>query len=169
MILNFDGDSPKIHESVFIADGAVVIGKVSIGKNSSVWFNSVIRGDVGRIIIGENTNIQDGSIIHCSTDIDTYIGNNITIGHKVILHSCHIEDGSLIGMGSVILDKVKIGTNCLIGAGSLITQNKIIPDNSLVYGNPAKIIRILSEDEVKEFQKGNSHYLELVKKYKPIS
>jgi carbonic anhydrase/acetyltransferase-like protein (isoleucine patch superfamily) len=165
MILNFKTHAPVIHKSVFIAEGAVIIGMVTIGKNSSIWFNTVIRGDIEKITIGENTNIQDGSVVHCSTGIETYVGNNVTVGHNVILHSCHISDGCLIGMGAIIIDNVKIGKNCLIGAGSIITKGKNIPDNSLVYGNPAKVIRILSSEEIGEFQKGNTHYLELMNEY----
>ena len=159
------GKVPQIHESVYIAPTAVIIGDVTIGKNSSVWFNAVLRGDIDWIRIGENTNIQDGSVLHCSTGVETFVGNNVTVGHNCILHSCHIDDGSLIGMGAVVIDGVRIGKNCLVGAGSMVAPNKVIPDNSLVYGNPAKVIRSLSAEEIEKMHKGAEHYLDLMDHY----
>lgn len=165
MVFSYKGIDPQIDESAFIAENATVIGMVSIGKNSSIWFNAVLRGDIDRIRIGQNTNIQDGSVLHCSTGFETFVGNNVTVGHNCILHSCHIDDGSLIGMGAVVIDGVRIGKNCLIGAGSVIAPNKIILDNSLVYGNPARVIRTLSENEIEKIHKGAEHYMELMDNY----
>jgi carbonic anhydrase/acetyltransferase-like protein (isoleucine patch superfamily) len=166
MIKKFKNLTPDIDESVFIAEGCFIIGDVKIGKNSSVWYNTVIRGDIDRITIGENTNIQDGSVLHCITGVEVNIGNNVIVGHNSILHSCNVGDGSLIGMGSVILDRVKIGENCLIGAGTVVPPDKIIPDCSLIFGNPAKIIRKLTDEEIKKFQSGVETYLNLAEIYK---
>jgi carbonic anhydrase/acetyltransferase-like protein (isoleucine patch superfamily) len=143
MIQKYKSIAPKIDETCYLAPGCAVIGDVIIGKNSSVWHNAVIRGDEAKIVIGENTNIQDGCIIHCIPGIEVKIGDNVTIGHGAILHSCSINDGSLIGMGSIILDRVKIGRNCLIAAGTTVTPNTKIPDGSLVMGNPAEVKREL--------------------------
>jgi len=139
---------------------------VTINKNASVWFNVTIRADMDKIIIGENTNIQDGSTLHNIYGVELNIGKNVTVGHNSILHSCEIGDGSLIGMGSIILDRAKIGKNCLIAAGSLVTPDSIIPDNSFVMGSPAKIKRELTQDEAINFQKGVDYYLELASEYK---
>ena len=131
----------NIDRSVFIADGAKVIGNVIIKELSSVWFNAVIRGDSSTIEIGKRTNIQDNVVIHTSKNSKVIIGDNVTIGHGAIVHGCSIGNNVLIGMGAIILDNAIIGDNCIIGAGSLITQNKIIPSGSVVFGNPYKIVR----------------------------
>ena len=134
----------NIDKSVFIAEGAKVIGKVTIKENSSVWFNAVIRGDSSTIEIGKNSNVQDNAVIHTSKNSKVVIKDNVTIGHGAIIHGCTIGNNVLIGMGAIILDNARIEDNCIIGAGSLITQNKIIPEGSLVFGNPSKVIRNIS-------------------------
>jgi carbonic anhydrase/acetyltransferase-like protein (isoleucine patch superfamily) len=156
---------PQIHETCFLAPGSAVIGDVIIGPNSSVWYNVVIRGDIAPIRIGANTNLQDGAILHCMTDVELRVGDNVTVGHGAILHSCSIGDGSLIGMGAIVLDRVKIGKNCLIAAGTLITPNKTIPDHSLVMGNPFVIKRELTSREVSRMGESVTHYLELIQEY----
>lgn len=165
MIQKYRGFEPKIDGTCYIAPGSFVIGEVIIGKNSSVWYNVVIRGDMAKIEIAENTNIQDGSIIHCKTSVEVYLGNNITVGHGALLHSCTIGDGCLVGMGSIILDGVKIGKNCLIAAGAVVTPNTVVPDGSFVVGNPAIIKRKLTDRVILEFQKSALHYVELAKEY----
>lgn len=166
MIQKYKNFEPQVDESCYIAPGSVVVGEVIIGKNSSVWYHVVIRGDIAKIEIGENTNIQDGSIIHCKTGIEVKVGKNVTVGHGVILHSCNIDDGCLIGMGAIILDGVKIEKNCLIAAGTLVTPNTIIQEGSLVMGNPGKVKRELTSEEITNLRNSAGHYLELAKDYK---
>ena len=137
----------NIDRSVFVAQGAKIIGNVAIGKESSVWFNATIRGDSSTITIGEKTNIQDNAVIHTSRGSKVVIGNNVTIGHGAIVHGCSIGNNVLIGMGAIILDGTIIEDNCIVGAGTLISQNKIIPSGSLVYGNPFKIVRQITSEE----------------------
>lgn len=168
MIYKYKENTPHIDTTCFIAPGCSVIGKVSIGKDSSVWYNAVIRGDMASIIIGENTNIQDGSVLHCVKDVDTVVGSNVTVGHGAILHSCTVGDGSLIGMGSIVLDGVKIGTNCVIGAGTLLTPRTVIPDNSLVVGNPGKVKRQLTEGQIEYIRSASKEYVGLAMDMKTV-
>lgn len=154
----------NIHADSYIAHNAVVVGNVTIEENSSVWYNSVLRGDVAPITVGANTNIQDGCIVHTNWDIETVIGNYVTIGHGAILHGCKIQDNTLIGMGAIILDGAQIGKNCIIGAGTLITQHKVIPDGSMVYGNPFKIVRNLTEEEIESLTRQANEYVYYSKK-----
>jgi gamma-carbonic anhydrase len=165
MILKYKDFIPEIDPSVFIAGGSFIIGNVKIEKNASIWFNCVLRGDMDRIHVGENSNIQDGSVMHCIVGTETRVGRNVIVGHNAVLHSCDIGDGSLIGMGSVILDNVRIGKNCLIGAGSLVVPNMVIPDNSFVLGRPARIKKELTSEEISRFQKGAADYIELAGEY----
>ena len=139
---------PQIDSTAFIAKGAAVYGNVTIKKEANVWYNATIRSIDDPIIIGEGTNIQDNAVIHTDKGYVVTIGSLVTIGHGAIIHGCSIGDNSLIGMGSIILNEVKIGNNCIIGAGALVTKNTIIPDNSLVLGSPAKIIREVTKDEI---------------------
>jgi carbonic anhydrase/acetyltransferase-like protein (isoleucine patch superfamily) len=147
--LKFTKNIFNIHESVFIAKSADILGKVYLGKNSSVWFQSVLRGDVDEIIFGENCNIQDGSIIHCVRDFPVIVGDNVSLGHGVILHGCKLGSNILIGMRATVLTGAVIGNNCLIAAGSLIPEGMIIPENSLVIGSPAKIKKSVEEEHLK--------------------
>lgn len=158
--------NPKIAANVWIAPGACVIGDVELDEFVSVWFSSVIRGDVNEIRIGKFTNIQDGSVIHVTTNgMGTYIGEGVTIGHKVILHACKVEDYSLIGMGSIILDGAIIGEESMVGAGSLITQNQHFPPRSLIMGSPAKIKRSLTKAEIDFLYYSSNHYVEVAQEY----
>ena len=150
----------------WVAPNAVVIGDVSLKKNASVWFGSVLRGDNDPIILGENSNIQDNSVCHTDDGMPLIIGNNVTVGHKVILHSCIVGDNSLIGMGSTVLNKAKIGNNCLVGANALVTEGKEFPDNSLIVGYPAKVKRELTDMEKKIIELSALHYVENMKRYK---
>jgi len=166
MIKSFQNLFPKIHESAFVADDAIIIGAVEIGAESSVWFGSILRGDVNHIRIGARTNVQDGSIIHVSRKThSTILEDEVTLGHRVTLHGCHIETGCLIGIGAIILDGVRVGKNSLVAAGSLITPNTQIPPRSLVMGSPAKVKRELGDDEVKDLEKFWRNYVSLSRIY----
>lgn len=153
-------------DNYFIADSASVIGSVVMHQNASIWFGAVLRGDNDVITIGENSNVQDLSVLHVDPGFPLTIGKNVTVGHKVMLHGCEIGDNSLVGINSVILNGAKIGKNCLIGANSLISENKVIPDGSLVMGSPGKVVKQLSEDQMKGLEMSALHYVENFKRYK---
>jgi Carbonic anhydrases/acetyltransferases, isoleucine patch superfamily len=166
MIRPFQNIEPKIHESAFIAENAVVIGDVEIGAEASIWYNCVLRGDVNFIRIGERANIQDGTIIHVSReDHPTVVETEVTVGHSVTLHGCRIERGSLIGIGATVLDGAIVGANSLVAAGSLVTPNTVIPPRSFVLGAPARVKRELSDEEVENLQKFWRNYVSLIKLY----
>ena len=151
---------PDIHETAWIADDANVIGNVELKEGSSVWFCTTIRGDNEIVVVGKGTNIQENTVMHTDIGFPLTIGENCTIGHKVMLHGCKIGNNTLIGMGAVILNGVKIGDNCLIGAGTLITENKVIPDGSLVMGMPGKIVRQLDDAAIARLTQSALHYQE---------
>lgn len=165
MILSFKGKQPHIDPTCFIAPSSDVIGEVVIGPSSSVWFNTTIRGDVAPIHIGEGSNIQDNTVIHCTIGVPTSIGDHVTIGHAVIIHSCTIGDGCLIGMGTTILDKAVLSEETLVGAASLIPPGKTYPPRSLVMGSPAKFIRALTEEELHQMRENAKHYAEAAREY----
>ena len=152
----------KINKKVFIAPGAYVVGNIRLGKMVGIWYNAVLRGDSDAIEICDQSNIQDNCTIHTDFGYKVEIGKGVSIGHNAIIHGCKIGDNSVIGMGSIILNGAKIGSNCIIGAGSLITGNTIIPDNSLAFGNPAKIIRPLTDEEIEANRHNAAHYVKLV-------
>lgn len=151
---------PQIDPQTWIAPDATVIGQVSLARNVSVWWNATLRGDTDRITVGENTNIQDGSVLHTDPGLQLTVGRDVTIGHRVILHGCTIGDGCLIGMGATLLNRSVIGKNCLIGANTLIPEGKVIPDRSLVVGAPGRIVRTLTDEEVSRLFHGAEHYVE---------
>ena len=153
-------------DNYFIADSASVIGSVVMHQNASIWFGAVLRGDNDVITIGENSNVQDLSVLHVDPGFPLTIGKNVTVGHKVMLHGCEIGDNSLVGINSVSLNGAKIGKNCLIGANSLISENKVIPDGSLVMGSPGKVVKQLTEDQMKGLEMSALHYVENFKRYK---
>lgn len=169
----YQGMSPCIAKNVFVAPSADIIGEVSVGSGSSIWFGCVVRGDVNSISIGENTNIQDLSMIHVthytrenrSDGFSTIIGDNVTVGHRVMLHGCVVEDACLIGMSATILDGAVIGKESIVGAGSLVTKNKKFPPRSLIMGNPAKFIRELNDDEVASLYKSATNYVKFMMSY----
>ncbi|MBN8568618.1 MAG: gamma carbonic anhydrase family protein [Ignavibacteria bacterium] len=166
MIHSYKGVSPKIDKSVKIMHGAQIIGDVVIGKKSSIWFNCVVRGDVNYIRIGENTNIQDGSILHVNhIDYFLQVGSYVTAGHNCILHGCVIGDNVLIGMGAILLDNCKIGNNSLIAAGCVVKENFVVPEGVLVAGIPGKIIRDLSPKEIEDIKQSAINYVEYAKEY----
>ncbi|MDG1026109.1 MAG: gamma carbonic anhydrase family protein [Gammaproteobacteria bacterium] len=153
-------------EGYFVADSADVIGNVRLDNNVSVWFNAVIRGDNDPIIIGENSNVQDCSVLHTDAGSPLTIGRNVTIGHKVMLHGCTIGDNTLVGINAVVLNGAKIGKNCLIGANSLVTEGKEIPDGSLVMGSPAKVVKTLTEQQQAQLEKSAEVYVEKARQFK---
>jgi len=173
-IIPYKGMTPEIDESTWIAPGAVVVGDVQIGKDCSIWFGSVIRGDVHRIHIGDRTSVQDLSMIHVthykkpdkSDGSPTIVGSDVTIGHRVMLHGCTIEDACLIGMSATILDDAVIGKESIVGAGALVTKGKVFPPRSLILGSPAKAVRSLTDDEVAELYASARRYVEFAKPYK---
>lgn len=166
MLRRFGNTTPVLSESAFIADDAIVIGDVEVGPDSSVWYGSILRGDVNFIRIGARTNIQDGTIIHVSSvDHPTTLLDEITVGHRVTLHGCFVESGCLIGIGAIVLDGARIGSNSLVAAGSLVTPGTIIPPRSMVMGAPAKVKRELTADEIDGLQRSWRNYVELKNLY----
>jgi carbonic anhydrase/acetyltransferase-like protein (isoleucine patch superfamily) len=153
-------------DEYWIAPTAAVMGNVILKKNASVWWGATLRGDNDPIVIGEGSNVQDGSVLHTDHGSPLTLGANVTVGHLVMLHGCTIGDGSLVGIGSIVLNGAKIGKNCLIGANCLITEGKEIPDNSLVMGAPGKVIRELSPEQAARVALGAAHYVENWKRYK---
>ena len=153
MFYDLKDKKPKNSGENWVAPNAVVIGDVTLEKNTSIWFNATLRGDIENIHIGEGSNVQDGCVLHTDPGCPLKVGKDVTIGHLVMLHGCTVGDNSLIGIGAVILNNAKIGKNCIIGAKALITENKVIPDNSLVVGSPGKVVREVTEEEKKQFGK----------------
>jgi len=166
MIKNFMDMKPILEEEIYIAETAVIIGDVTLKRNSNIWFGAVLRGDEESIVVGENTNIQENSIIHVDENNKVEIGDGCTIGHGVIVHGCKIGNNTLVGMGAIILNGAKIGNNTIVGAGSLITQNKVFEDGVLIIGNPAKVVRKLTEEEIDNNKKSCLNYIELSKKFR---
>ena len=166
-LFDLAGRSPKLPgpDEYWIAPNAVVLGDVELKRNASVWFGAVARGDNDPIVIGEGSNVQDGSVLHTDEGVPMIIGRHVTIGHLVMLHGCTIGDNSLIGIGSIVLNRAVIGKNCLIGAKSLITENKVIPDNSLVMGSPGKVVRQLEPHEIQGLEASAQHYIANWKRY----
>lgn len=160
------GDSsPQFGPDCWVADNATVIGRVVAGSNVNIWFNVVIRGDNDPITIGDNSNIQDGSVLHTDDGVPLTIGRDVTVGHKVMLHGCTVGDGSLIGINAVVLNRAVIGKGCIIGANALIPEGKVIPDRSLVVGSPGRIIRTLSDEDAQNLVAGASHYVDNARRY----
>jgi len=166
MIYQLDEVSPTVADDVFVAPGAHIIGNVELKQGASVWFNSVLRGDMDKLTIGENTNIQDGSVLHTDAGIPLNIGKGVTVGHKVMLHGCSIDDYSLIGINAVVLNGAKIGRFCIIGANALITENMEVPDYSVVMGSPGKVVKTLDESVEPKLKGSAAHYVENAKRYK---
>lgn len=166
MIRTFQGIRPKIADSAFIEETAAVIGDVAIGEQSSVWFNTVIRGDVHYIRIGNRTNVQDLCVVHVSHDAyPTVLGDDVTVGHHVVLNGCTIKDRVLIGMGSILMDGVVIGEDCVVGAGALITEQTVVPPKSLILGSPAKVKRSVTDKELAWIRESAQNYVRYARQY----
>lgn len=168
-IYPYKGKYPKIAETAYLADFVTITGDVEIGEYSSIWFQTVIRGDVAPTKIGSFTNIQDLCLLHQSPNLPLIIEDNVTVGHQVTLHSCIVRKYALIGMGSIILDGAEIGEGAFVGAGSLVTQGKKIPPNTLAFGRPAKVIRELTDEDRKDMQRIVQEYAEKAQFYKKLN
>ena len=168
MIYEFENNTPTLDKDSWVASNAILIGKVILKKDANVWFNVVLRGDIEPITIGEGSNVQDGSVFHTDPECPLTLGRGVTVGHMVMLHGCEVDDNTLIGIGSTILNNAKIGKNCIIGANTLVTENKEIPDNSLVIGSPGKILRKVTDTEIKHIAENAKAYQENWKKYSKI-
>ncbi len=167
MIYTLDNRQVDIRgEEWFVAPGAILVGSVVLENNASIWFNTVLRGDNDTLTVGENSNVQDGSVLHTDPGLKLTIGKNVTVGHKVMLHGCTIGDNSLIGINAVVLNRAKIGSHCLIGANSLVPEGMEIPDGSLVVGSPAKVKRALTDPERMMLQLSAQHYVENARRYR---
>lgn len=166
MIYQYEERIPVLPEEYYVADNASVIGDVELKDQASVWFGAVLRGDIERIVIGARTNIQDNSIAHTGEGSPTLIGDDVTVGHNVILHGCTVGDNCLIGMGSILLDGCTIGDNCVIGAGSIVAQGRTIAPGSLALGSPAKVIRRLSDDDIANIRMYAGRYVEKLRSYR---
>lgn len=165
-IYQLDDLKPTLHPSAWVADSAQVIGQVTLAENSSVWFGVVIRGDTSTIHIGTGSNIQDNSVLHADVGVPLVIGDNVSVGHQVMLHGCTIGDNSLIGIGAIVLNHAKIGRYCLVGAGALVTEGKEFPDGSMIIGSPAKAVRMLSPEQMDGLKMVSRHYVDNAKRYK---
>jgi carbonic anhydrase/acetyltransferase-like protein (isoleucine patch superfamily) len=158
-IYELDGKAPKLGAGAWVAESAQVIGQAELGENASVWWGAVIRADNDVIRIGRNTNIQDLAVLHADAGVPLTIGDNVSVGHQAMLHGCTVGDGSLIGIQSVVLNGAKIGKNCIVGAGSVVTENKEFPDNSMIIGTPAKLVRTMDDAQVTAFQHNVELYM----------
>ena len=165
-IYQLDDLTPSIHPTAWVADSAQVIGQVVLEENVSIWFGVILRGDNDLISIGKGSNIQENSVLHIDRGHPLVLGENVTIGHQVMLHGCTIGDNSLVGIGAVVLNDAKIGKNCLVGAGSLVTEGKEFPDGSMIIGSPAKAVKQLSPEQIEGLKSGAEHYVENANRYK---
>lgn len=160
-----DPRNTVLDPSAFVARGAVVLGDVHVGPLASVWFGVVVRGDMAPIRIGARTNVQDNSVLHVDAGFPCTLGEGVTVGHACIVHGCTVGAGSLVGMGSILMNGVELGEDCLVGAGSLVTEGKIFPPRSLILGRPAKWVRTLSEDDLAQLRRGTEHYVQAGQAY----
>ena len=159
-VYELDSQTPHIAASAWVADSAQVMGNVTLAEDVSIWFGAVLRGDTEHMAIGRGSNIQDGSVLHADIGKPLTVGENVTVGHMVMLHGCTIGDGSLIGIGAVVLNGAKIGKGCIVGAGSLVTEGKEFPDGSMIMGSPAKVVRELTPEQQQGLVGSAQHYIE---------
>ena len=165
-LYQLDDLSPRLADTAWVADSAQVIGNVEMAEGSSVWFGCVLRGDGERLSIGRNCNVQDGSVVHADPGFPVTLGDNVSVGHQVMLHGCTVGEGSLIGIQSVVLNGAKIGKHCLVGAGSLVTEGKEFPDGSMIFGSPAKVVRQLSPEQIAGLERVAKHYVNNAARFK---
>jgi len=164
-VYQLDTLTPRIADTAWVADSAQVIGNVELADDASVWFGVIMRGDNEPMRVGRGSNIQDGSMVHSDPGFPMTLGENVTIGHQVMLHGCTVGDGSLIGIQAVVLNGAKIGKNCLVGAGALVTEGKEFPDGSMIIGSPAKVVRQLTPEQIAGLQRSAEHYVENARRF----
>ena len=165
MILAFKDKAPRIDPSAFVAETAAVVGDVTVGRDVSVWFGAVVRGDAAPIVIGEGSNIQDNATLHCDAGNPLRVGRNVTVGHNAVVHCAAVGDGTVVGMGARLLNGAVIGKNCVIGAGAVVLEHAVVPDGTLMVGVPAKAARRLSPEQAEALER-ESHYVTLTKHYR---
>ncbi|WP_395351395.1 gamma carbonic anhydrase family protein [Variovorax sp. UC122_21] len=164
-LYELDGVAPQLGDGAWVADSAEVMGRVTLAENANVWFGAVLRGDTEAMTIGRNSNIQDLSVLHCDIGCPLTVGENVTVGHQVMLHGCTIGDNTLIGMQAVVLNNAKIGRNSIVGAGALVTEGSEFPDNSMILGSPAKVVRTLDEAAAVKLRQGAEHYVKNARRF----
>ena len=165
-LYQLDDLSPRLADTAWVADSAQVMGNVELAAETSVWFGAVLRGDTEVIRVGRGSNIQEHSVVHADVGFPVTIGENVTVGHQVMLHGCSIGDGSLIGIQAVVLNGAKIGKHCLVGAGALVTEGKQFPDGSMIIGSPAKVVRQLTPEQMAELDRSAEHYVENARRFR---
>jgi len=168
-LIEHHGVRPQVPPSAFVAEGACLIGDVTLGQEASVWFNAVLRGDINRIQVGDRSNIQDGVIIHVTHALPAVVGNDVTIGHQAVIHGCEVLDGCLIGMGAVVLDRARVGPHSLVAAGALVREGFVVPEGVLAAGVPARVVRPLTDDERASLLDSARHYVEYARSHKRSS
>src|SRR5213595_1999260 len=165
-LYQLDEHTPQRADSAWVAPNAQVIGKVVLAEDASVWFGAILRGDTETLTVGRGSNVQDGSVLHADPGYPLTLGEDVTVGHQVMLHGCTVGDGSLIGIQSVVLNGAKIGRHCLVGAGSLVTEGKEFPDGSLIMGSPAKVVRQLTPEQIEGLKRSAEHYVRNAQRYR---
>ena len=165
-LYQLDTLTPRLADTAWVAESAQVMGNVELAADTSVWFNAVLRGDTEVIRVGRGSNIQDNSVVHADIGFPVTIGENVTVGHQVMLHGCSIGDGSLIGIQAVVLNGARIGKHCLVGAGALVTEGKEFPDGSMIFGSPAKWVRQLTAEQMAELDRSAEHYVENARRFR---
>ena len=165
-VYSLDGKSPRIAPSAWVADSAQVIGDVDLAEDVGIWFGAVLRGDTALLRVGRGSNIQDASVLHADVGQPLIVGEDVTVGHQVMLHGCTIGDGSLVGIGAIVLNGAKIGRSCLVGAGALVTEGKEFADGSMIIGSPAKTVRQLTPEEIAKLRWSASHYVDNARRFK---
>ncbi|MEN9628417.1 MAG: hypothetical protein RJA10_1644 [Pseudomonadota bacterium] len=167
-IYRFGDDTPQVGPGAWVADSATVIGRVDLAENASIWYGAVLRGDNDWLRVGRNSNVQDGSVLHTDHGLELLIGENVTVGHQCILHGCVVGDGTLIGMQAVVLNRARIGRNCIVGAGSLVTEGKEFPDGSMIMGSPAKVVRELTPEQIQRLAFSSAHYVQQALRHRTL-
>ena len=165
-IYRLDAETPRVASSAWIADSAQVIGQVELLEESSIWFGAILRGDTDWLVVGRRSNIQDGSVVHADAGFPTTIGEGVTVGHQVMLHGCTIGDHALVGIQSVVLNGAKIGRHCLVGAGALVTEGKEFADGSVIMGRPAKVVRMLTDEQMRGLEDIATHYVQNARRFR---
>ena len=165
-LYRLDGLAPQVAASAWVADSAQVMGRVELAEDASIWFGAILRGDTELLRIGRGSNVQDGSVVHSDHGFPVIVGENVTVGHHVMLHGCSVGDGSLIGIQAVLLNGARIGRHCLVGAGALVTEGKEFPDGSMILGSPARVVRQLTPEQIAGLQRSAEHYVDNARRFR---